>query len=111
IGRSKSEPALRDEGAVRFPAGNRTRAGRSIVLSSRLHAHCEGMPARPTTRGIPMRLLTIVVLCLLALPVLADEQMLYVEYHVIQFDKSQARPSDLQTRKLWRVGTTYLRFE
>lgn len=58
-----------------------------------------------------MRLLTIVFLWLLALPVLADEQMLYVEYHVIQFDKSQARASDLQTRKLWRVGSTYLRFE
>ncbi len=58
-----------------------------------------------------MRLLSLALLLLLTVPAHAQEKMLYVEYHVLVADAAGASQTDGQARKLWRVGTKYLRFE
>lgn len=57
------------------------------------------------------RFLTPLLFLLLPLAVqAADEKMLYVEYRLVS-NQIAADSFDAQTKKLWRIGNNYLRFE
>ena len=57
-------------------------------------------------------LLSVLVILLLGLAASAraEEKMLYVEFHLVA-PQSQNAAMDKMTRKMWRLGTKYLRFE
>ncbi len=57
------------------------------------------------------RLLAALFLSILALGTqAADERMLFAEYRVVSADLPASSP-EMRTRKIWRVGKTFLRFE
>ncbi len=58
-----------------------------------------------------MRILMLVLLLCLMVPAHAQEKMLHAEYRVIVPGNAAASDREGQSRKVWRVGTKYLRFE
>jgi hypothetical protein len=57
-----------------------------------------------------LRFLLAALLALAAFGAQAQQKMFFSEYHVVS-DKLPAGSPELQHRKLWRVGTKYMRFE
>lgn len=58
-----------------------------------------------------MRILLLALLLCLNLAAHAQEKMLYVEYHVVAPKDAAVSPAERETRKIWRIGTKFLRFE
>lgn len=58
-----------------------------------------------------MRLLLLALLLCLNVAAHAQEKMLYVEYHVVARNDAAVSPAERETRKVWRIGTKFLRFE
>jgi hypothetical protein len=58
-----------------------------------------------------MRLLLLALMLCLNVAAHAQERMLYVEYHVIAPNDAAVSRAERETRKVWRIGTKFLRFE
>ncbi len=56
------------------------------------------------------RLLLAVLFSIPAFPAVAQQKMFFAEYHVVS-DKLPANSPELQHRKIWLIGTKYMRFE